>query len=104
MRVLISGEIGFAQFLKKLSRRGEAELAKVEVQVRDILEQVKKQGDQALLRLTRIYDGWKASSKTLRVSRGEIQAARKAVSREEKKVLEFAAARIERFPSLQDRR
>lgn len=71
MRVLISGEIGFAKFLKKLSHRGEAELAKVEVQVRDILEQVKKQGDQALLRLTRIYDGWKASSKTLRVSRGK---------------------------------
>jgi histidinol dehydrogenase len=104
MRVLISGEIGFAKFLKKLSHRGEAELAKVEVQVRDILEQVKKQGDQALLRLTRIYDGWKASSKTLRVSRGEIQAALKALSREEKKVLEFAAARIERFHSLQDRR
>jgi histidinol dehydrogenase len=104
MRVLISGEIGFAKFLKKLSHRGEAELAKVEVQVRDILEQVKKQGDQALLRLTRIYDGWKASAKTLRVSRGEIQAALKALSREEKKVLEFAAARIERFHSLQDRR
>ncbi|MFH1758303.1 MAG: histidinol dehydrogenase [Pseudomonadota bacterium] len=104
MRILISGERGFAQFLKKFSRRGEAELAKVEMRVRDIVAQVKKQGDQALLRLTRIYDGWQAAPKTLRVSRGEFQAALKALSREEKRVLEFAAVRIERFHSLQDRR
>jgi histidinol dehydrogenase len=104
MKILVSGERGFTQFLKKLSRRGEAELAKVEMRVRDIVAQVKKQGDQALLRLTRIYDGWKAAPETLRVSRGEFQAALKALSREEKRVLEFAAVRIERFHSLQDRR
>jgi histidinol dehydrogenase len=104
MKILISGEKGFSQFLKKLSRRGETEFARVEAQVRDILAQVKKQGDQALLRLTRKYDGWKASVGNLRVSRGEFQAAHKALSREEKKTLEFAAARIESFHSLQDRR
>lgn len=104
MKILTSGERGFGHFLKKLSRRGEAEWAKVDVKVRDILEQVKKQGDQALLRLTRQYDGWEVSAKTLRVSRGEMQAALKALSREEKKVLEFAAARIENFHALQDRR
>jgi len=104
MRILVSGERSFGQFLKKLSRRGEAELAKVEMRVRDIVAQVKKQGDQALLRLTRIYDGWKAAPETLRVSRGEFQTALKALSREEKRVLEFAAVRIERFHSLQDRR
>lgn len=71
MKILTSGERGFGHFLKKLSRRGEAEWAKVDVKVRDILEQVKKQGDQALLRLTRQYDGWEVSAKTLRVSRGK---------------------------------
>ena len=104
MKILISGEKGFGSFLNKLSRRGEAEWGKVEEKVRGILKQVKEQGDRALLRLTRKYDGWKASLKTLRVSKGEMQAALKAVGREEKRTLEFAASRIESFHALQDRR
>ncbi len=104
MKILISGERGFDSFLRRLSRRGEAAWGKAEAKVRDILEQVKKQGDRALLRLTRHYDGWKASPKNLRVSKSEMQAALQALSREEKRTLEFAAARIESFHALQDRR
>ncbi|MBM4330368.1 MAG: histidinol dehydrogenase [Deltaproteobacteria bacterium] len=104
MRVLISGQRGFSQFLKRFSRRGETEYAKVEMQVRNIVEQVKKQGDPALIGLTQKYDGWNVSPKTLRVSRVEFRAALKILTREEKKTLEFAAARIERFHALQDRR
>lgn len=104
MRVLVSGERGFSRFLKGFSLRGETEYARVEMQVRSILSQVKKQGDRALIRLTQKYDGWNVSPKTLRVSRGEFRAALKTLTREEKKTLEFAADRIERFHALQDRR
>ena len=104
MRILVSGARGFSQFLRTFSRRGEIGFEKIERPVRSILEQVKKQGDQALLNLTRKYDGWNASRKTLRVSSREIQAALKTLNREERKALDFAAARIERFHALQEQK
>jgi histidinol dehydrogenase len=101
MKILVSGEKDFSHFLRSFSRRGETGFEKVETSVRSILEQVKERGDQALLRLTKKYDGWRASIKTLQVSAKEIRAALKRLSQEERKVLEFAAERIERFHNLQ---
>ncbi len=101
MKILVSGEKDFSHFLQCFSRRGETGFGKVERSVRGILEQVKERGDQAILSLTKKYDGWSASVKTLRVSAKEIRAALKGLSQEERKVLEFAAERIERFHNLQ---
>jgi histidinol dehydrogenase len=101
MKILISGEKGFSQFLKSFSRRGETGFEKVERSVRIILGQVKEGGDQALLALTRKYDGWSASRKTLWVSSKETRAALQSLSQDERKALEFMAERVERFHSLQ---
>jgi len=101
MRLLVSGKRDFSRFLKSLSRRGESGFTQVESPVRKILGEVKKEGDAALFRLTRKYDGWPPSSRSIRVTSREIQKARKALSREERETLEFAAERIERFHSLQ---
>ena len=101
MRILISGTKGFSQALEKLSRRGEAGFADVAGSVRDILEQVRIQGDRALLQSTRKYDGWKATSKRLRVSRRDMEVAWRSLNREERVALKFAAERIERFHVLQ---
>ena len=104
MRILVSGEKGFSQFLRTFSRRGEIGFEKIERPVRSILKQVKEQGDQAILNLTKKFDGWNASRKTLRVSSREIRAALKILNREEKKALDFTAARIERFHALQEQK
>lgn len=104
MRILVSGEKDFARFLKSFSRRGEIGFEKVEGSVRRILEQIKEGGDQALLRLTKKYDGWSASLKTLRVSAKETRAALKILNPDERKALEFMAERIERFHSLQQQK
>ena len=101
MRILISGTKGFAQFLKKLTHRGEAGFADVAESVREILKQVRRQGDRALFQLTRKYDGWKATPKNLRVSAREMEVAWRNLSREERVALKFAAERIERFHVLQ---
>lgn len=101
MRILISGTKGFSRFLEKLTRRGEAGFADVAGSVRDILEQVRIQGDRALLRLTRKYDGWKATPKKLRVSRRAMEVAWRSLNREEHLTLKLAAERIERFHLLQ---
>jgi histidinol dehydrogenase len=73
----------------------------VEGPVRKILGDLRKDGDSALFRLTRKYDGWLPSSRSVRVTSVEIQKALKALSREEREALEFAARRIEGFHSLQ---
>ncbi len=101
MRLLVSGKRDFSLFLKSLSQRGEAGFHKAEGAVREILDQIKAGGDSALFRLTKKYDGWTPSGKTLKVSSGEIQKALKALSREEIEALESAAERIERFHILQ---
>ena len=104
MRLLMSGKRDFSRFLKSLSRRGESGFEKVEGPVRKILDEVRKHGDQALLRLTRKYDRWSPSLKTLRVSAGEIRKALNSLSREEIETLELAASRIEKFHALQAQR
>jgi len=101
MPVLVSGEKKFSQFLKNFSRRGETEFKKIDKTVRNILGQVKEQGDRALFRLTQKYDGWNPTLKTLRISSKEMQAALETLDRKERKALEFMATRIEKFHTLQ---
>jgi len=101
MRFLVSGKKDFSRFLEHLSQRGEAGFEKVERAVREILDQVKRRGDSALLTLTKEFDGWNPSPKNLKVSSREIQRALKTLSREEMEALESAAERIERFHTLQ---
>jgi histidinol dehydrogenase len=101
MRLPVCEKGDFSRFLKRLSRREASGFERVEEPVRKILGEVRKGGDAALFRLTRKYDGWLPSSKSIQVTFGEIQKALKALSRKEKKTLEFAAGRIERFHSLQ---
>jgi len=101
MKLLVSGKGDFSRFLKSLSRRGESAFEKVEGPVRKILGEVKIQGDSALLRYTRRYDGWSPTVAKIRVSSREIRAALKAIDREDARTLQLAAGRIERFHSLQ---
>ena len=101
MRLLISGKSGFSEFLRRLARRGEAGFEKKEETVGKILRAVKKDGDSALLRLTRDLDGWRPSAKSLRVSRGEMRTALRNLPGEERETLDFAAERIEKFHLLQ---
>lgn len=101
MRILVSGKKDFSAFLQRLGRRGEVGFERVEGPVRDILRQVRERGDQALFELTRRYDGWSASPKTLRVSFREVQAALKTLSQGKLRALKFAAGRIEKFHRLQ---
>jgi histidinol dehydrogenase len=101
MRLLVSGKKDFSEFLNSLARRGESGFAKKEGTVRRILGAVKKDGDAALFRLTREFDGWRPSSRSIRVSPGEIRKAVKLLKEEERDTLEFAAERIEKFHLLQ---
>lgn len=65
--------------------------------VADILDDIKRIGDQALHKYTLKYDYFDLTGKSMEVSAKEVQAACKALSAENKKALETSAARIEEF-------
>lgn len=101
MKILRTGTKEFASFIRKFAKRGEAGFEKVEDRVRRILNRIRRQGDSALVQLTRKYDGWPASVKSLRVSPAEIKSAVANLAREERDALEYTAFRIEQFHVLQ---
>jgi len=70
---------------------------RVDVLVREILQQVREQGDQALLEYTARYDGVQFGAHELRVSAEEINLSYDSCETANLNALEFAAARIESF-------
>jgi len=75
--------------------RGRSDLSKVIPTVSDIIEQVREEGDAAVLRLTVRFD--KVDLTDLRVSRAEIDEAYSKVDQELLEALKFAKMRIEAY-------
>jgi histidinol dehydrogenase len=57
VRIHVRGSDGYEASLAALSRRGEADLARVEPTVREILDAIRARGDAALAELTERFDG-----------------------------------------------
>lgn len=70
--------------------------SKLRQEVERILADVAREGDRALLRLTKKFDGVSLRPTDLRVRRQEIEHAYRAVSRDELKALTLARKNIER--------
>jgi histidinol dehydrogenase len=75
--------------------RGRSDLSKVFPIVSDIIEQVRSEGDPAVLRLTARFD--KVEQTDLRVSRAEIDEAYSKVDQQLLEALNFARTRIEAY-------
>lgn len=86
---------------KQLTQRPQIELEFLESSIRNIINRVKKSGDQALKDLTLQFD--KVSIDNLVVSRDEIADAEKSLSSELKDAIKTAAANIEKFHKAQRR-
>jgi histidinol dehydrogenase len=86
---------------KQLTQRPQIELEFLESSIRNILNRVKKSGDQALKDLTLQFD--KVSIENLVVSTTEIAEAEKSLSPELKDAIKTAAANIEKFHKAQRR-
>lgn len=82
--------------VRKLERRGATDLARVEKQVRRIVDDVRANGDRALRRYAEKFDGLK-SREAFRVSNSELEQAWETTSAEFKQALKSAAANIRRY-------
>lgn len=91
---IVSGSAA-AGLVKRLAGRG-ADFSRLEPQVRRIVSDVRRNGDRALRRYARRWDGL-AANRSLRVSAIDIEAAARAVSPDLRSSLAEAAANIRRF-------
>jgi len=97
IRVIKTSDRGFAPTLRRiLQRSGEGE-GRVERRVREIIRTVRDDGDRALIRYTRLFDGVRLKGSGIEVKPREIDRALRLVSREDLQAMRLAAARIARF-------
>ena len=90
-------DAGFRKTLDRiLQRRGEIE-RDVEARVAEIIENVRRHGDKALVRYARAFDGVTLKRSAIEVSAEEMDRACETVARQDLRWLRLAAARIKRF-------
>ena len=80
-----------------VNRRTLLEDKRLERKVKEIIEDVRKKGDKALLRYTKKFDRVSLSSKRLRVSKREIEDAKKSGDKDFIKALKKAYQNIKRY-------
>lgn len=91
---LNSGDVDFQQQLSALLNRDQTETDSIEQAVRDIIAQVRADGDQALFDLTLRLDGFDAEARGLEVRPARLQQALDAIPEQQRSALEFAAQRV----------
>lgn len=76
----------------------------VEQVVKGIIDAVSHEGDAALIKYTKKFDGWTATAESLEVPKAQIDAAFKEIPKGDREVLKLAASRIKTFHKKQVQR
>ena len=84
-----------------LLRRAEADLDRFFAQVRPIIDAVHEEGDAALARFAREFDGAPVDADAIAATKADFDHAFDALGREMIEVLEFSADRVRRFHEAQ---
>jgi histidinol dehydrogenase len=97
VRIINTSDAEYAGWLARvLARRGNRE-GDIERRVAEIVGAVRRQGDRALFRYTRLYDGVRLSSATVEVNQSEIRDSLAKTPAKDIAALELAAKRIKVF-------
>ncbi len=104
MRILKDGEKEFDLYLSEVERRIEEYPTLLENEVRSILKEVRKRGDDAILHYTKLFDGLELKPSQIKVREEEIKDARKRIPQGLFNTLKRAAYRIRKFQSLSKKR
>jgi len=88
---------GFEPALRELERRGESTPPEVEKTVREIIDQVRRQGDEAVVDKTQIFDGVDLRKVGFEIPREELEKARREIPGPDLDLLEEAARSIRDF-------
>jgi histidinol dehydrogenase len=104
VRVFQAGGKGFERYLSEVERRMARNGLQLEKEVRSILEDVKKRGDEALIHYTRIFDDVRIPIHQLQVKKSEVKEAYRKIPRDFLGTLKQAARRIQEFHRLLSKR
>jgi len=96
MKILTHADKGYSAFVKKLYRRAIPSGAVSET-VAEIVAEVAKRGDRALVDFASKFDGAKLTTKTLRVSDTERKVARESVSEETREAIAASLKNIHAY-------
>ncbi|HSA79013.1 MAG TPA: histidinol dehydrogenase [Nitrospirota bacterium] len=97
MKILNSQQEDIITELKRIINRGETATEEVAAVVREVVEQVRKQGDPAVLEYTEKFDRTILTLKDVRVSLDEIKEAYSKVDAKKVEALKLAAKNIRAF-------
>jgi histidinol dehydrogenase len=102
LQKLNTRDAGFRGAFERLLERGQALDPKIETAVREIVDDVRRRGDDAVLDYTRRFDRYDvASVDKLEVPRARLNEARFTIPAETRAALESAAARIKDYHTRQ---
>ena len=98
VRLIHAGTPQFSRFMRELARRRSGgDNAQIDVRVREIIADVRRRGDRALVDLTARFDGVKLRRGELRAEPEELTAALAGLQAPERATLKLAARRIADF-------
>jgi histidinol dehydrogenase len=97
MKIIDSQQEEIITELKRIINRGENATEEVATAVREVVEQVRKQGDPAVLEYTEKFDRTILTLKDIRVSQDEIKEAYSKVDANKVEALKLAARNIRAF-------
>lgn len=97
MKILRTTDRNFRYDFGKVFKRQLQVTESIQDNVENILDDIKRIGDQALIKYTHKHDFHEISTRSMEVSAKEINAALKKLSSDDKKAIEVAAANIEKF-------
>ncbi len=97
MKIIFSHEARYPRALAGVCNRAAIQHAGIEAAVKRIVQDVERNGDAAVVRYVKKFDGLSLSPRRFRVSSRDIQRACARVPRKDMQALRFAARRIRAF-------
>ena len=102
IKKMSSSDEEFSENLKKSLSQRKLNTSDIKEKVKNIISEIKLNGDQALVKFSSEYDNYKVNkAEELEISKEKISQAIKKITREELEALKFAKKRIEEFATFQ---
>ena len=96
MKIISTKDKDFKEKFRQIEKRS-IDLEKIEKDVRQIIDRVKREGDKALLEFTKKFDKVELDLSQLEVKKDELQSAYRDLSKEEMDSITLAYQRIKEF-------
>ena len=97
MKIISHKQRNFNKIFGQVCKRGAQQNSKIEARVKQILHAVERNGDGAVCRYVKQFDGLRLQPKEFRVKKDEIKNAYRYIGKKELNALRMAAKRIRTF-------